>query len=59
MQGEAGIDGSQAETLHCGEVRGEGERGQIRRRLDLPLQRSDGCGVGADVRGVLGGGFER
>ena len=36
-QGEAGIDGSQAgsigrdETLRCGEVRGEGERGQIRR----------------------------
>ena len=53
-QGQAGVNGREAgsvggdEALRCGEVRGEGVGRQIRRGrqgADLPLQRSDGCGV--------------
>ena len=49
------------EAFRCGEVRGESVGGEIRwgrQGADLPLQRSDGCGVGPDVGSVLGGCLE-
>ena len=67
-QGQTGVCRSEAgsvgrdEALCCGEVAGQSVGGEIRRGrqgADLPLQRSDGCGVRADVRGVLGAGFQR
>ena len=56
--GSAREDGA----LEGGEVRGQGVRGEIwhsRQGGELPLQRRDGGGIGADVGGVLGCGFER
>ena len=67
-QGQTGVDRGEAgsvgrdEALRCGEVRSQSVGRQVRRcgqGTDLPLQRSDGGGVGADVRGVLGGFRER
>ena len=67
-QGQAGVDSSEAgsvgrdEALRCGEVRGQSVGGEVRgcgQGADLALQRCDGCGIGADVRGVLGGFRER
>ena len=67
-QGQAGVDRSEAgsvgrdEALRCGEVRGQSVGGEVRscgQGGQLALQRSDGGGVGADVRGVLRGGFQR
>ena len=61
-QGQAGVDSGEAgsvgrdEALRCGEVRGQSVGGEVRgcgQGADLALQRSDGCGIGADVRGVL------
>ena len=66
-QGQAGVDRGEAgsvgrdEALRCGEVRGQSVGGEIRRGrqgADLPLQRSDGCGVGPDVGSVQGGCLE-
>ena len=55
--GSVGRDGA----LGCGEVRRQGIGGEIGRGRDcghLALQRRDGGGVGADVGGVLGCGFQ-
>ena len=66
-QGQTGVDRGEAgsvgrdEALRCGEVRGQSVGGEIRRGrqgADLPLQRSDGCGVGPDVGSVQGGCLE-
>ena len=63
-QGQAGVDSGEAgsvgrdEALRCGEVRGQSVGGEVRgcgQGGHLALQRSDGCGIGADVRGVLWG----
>ena len=60
-QGQAGSIGRD-EALRCGEVRGQSVEGEVRgcgQGGHLALQRCDGCGIGADVRGVLGGFRER
>ena len=63
-QGQTGVDRGEAgsvgrdETLRCGEVCSQSVGGQVRscgQGTDLPLQGRDGGGIGADVRGVLGG----
>ena len=56
-RGEAGSVGRD-EALCCGEVAGQSVGGEIRscgQGADLALQRRNGCGICADVRGVLGG----
>ena len=67
-QGQAGVDRGEAgsvgrdEALRCGEVAGQSVGGEVRscgQGGHLALQRRNGCGICADVRGVLGGGFER
>ena len=66
-QGQTGVDSSEAgsvgrdEALRCGQVRGQSIGGEVRgcgQGADLALQRCDGGGIGADVRGVLRGGFQ-
>ena len=66
-QGQAGVDGREAgsvgrdEALRRGEVAGQGVGGEVRRCGQgghLALQGRDGCGVGADVGGVLGACFQ-
>ena len=60
-RGEAGSVGRD-EALRCGEVRSQSVGGEVRscgQGGHLALQRRNGCGICADVRGVLGGGFER
>ena len=67
-QGQARVDRSEAgsvgrdEALCCGEVAGQSVGGEIRscgQGGHLALQRRNGCGICADVRGVLGGFRER
>ena len=65
-QGQTGVDRGEAgsvgrdEALRCGEVAGQSVGGEVRScGHHLALQRSDGGGIGADVRGVLGGFRER
>ena len=62
-QGQAGVDGREAgsvgrdEALRRGEVAGQSVGGEVRgcgQCGHLALQGRDGCGVGADVGGVLG-----
>ena len=62
-QGQAGVDGREAgsvgrdEALRSGEVAGQGVGGEVRgcrQGGHLALQGRDGCGVRADVGGVLG-----
>ena len=63
-QGQTGVDSSEAgsvgrdEAFRCGEVRGQSVAGEVRSGQGghLALERSDGGGVRADVRGVLRGG---
>ena len=65
-QGQTGVDRGEAgsvgrdEALRCGEVAGQSVGGEVRSGQSghLALQRSDGGGIGADVRGVLGAGFQ-